>query len=596
MLYFYSVDLSAVKVRKPSLHSTLEHGSHSAALLSSISSYLHRALDQRIRALAILTPSSESPTQLRDLSAAQPTTPTTITIGLIFNTEHAFRLVDHGPALSSTDESITDANTQEKTPAQNEIDEFRDFWGDKSELRRFKDGRIVESVVWEIKTADDKAHIPTRIVRHILSLHFGITKSSHIQTSQSDFDSILRLPESVSTTYAAMGMTAGSKAVSAALDDFVKVLKGMDDQLVLSVLNVSPISEYLRHTSAFVPIALPPAALMANSGKVKECMSYVPTVEVVVEFEKSTRWPDELRAIQKMKLAFFETMANGLMGNVKGSVARVIVGDGSGNGGTEGGIVDEARLEVVLKEGWCFVFRIWHDREALLLDRIIHDREPPALKKLQGPQDEAEKARLVREATEAREVYTRRFVHAPRHHRAVMALCHRFSAYPGTVRLVKRWLAAHWLLRCHISEEAVEILCASVFLGVGSPSAKEADDVPGSRERGFARVVRLLMEWEWETGPLEVSIYEEGTEAGDGGVLGKGVTKGVWRLNTAFDVDGKMWTAHEPDLVSALRVRQIAKATWDRLRAMESGPLDVKVRISFVQWLVRRSWFTEVLG
>lgn len=381
-----------------------------------------------------------------------------------------------------------------------------------------------------------------------------------------------------------------------AFDDLVKVLKGMDDQLVLSVLNVSPISEYLRHTSAFVPIALPPAAMMST--KVREAMSYVPTIEVVVEFEKSARWPDELRAIQKMKLAFFETMANGIMGTVKGSTARVVVGDdpGKGDGGAEGGIVDEARLEVVLKEGWCFVFRIWHDREALLLDRIIHDREPPALKKLQGPQDEAEKARLTREATEAREVYTRRFVHAPRHHRTVMALCHRFSAYAGTVRLVKRWLAAHWLLKGHISEEAVEILCASVFLGAsgGSSSAKEAENVPGSRERGFARVVRLLMEWDWEAGPLEVPMYEEGTEAGDKGVLGKGVTRGVWRLKTAFDIDGKMWTTHEPDLLAAMRVRQIAKATWDGLKGMESGTLDVKVCVSLFQWLARELSYAKV--
>jgi U3 small nucleolar RNA-associated protein 22 len=26
---------------------------------------------------------------------------------------------------------------------------FREFWGDKAELRRFKDGSILEAVVWE---------------------------------------------------------------------------------------------------------------------------------------------------------------------------------------------------------------------------------------------------------------------------------------------------------------------------------------------------------------------------------------------------------------------------------------------------------------
>lgn len=574
------MDLSTAKLRKPSLHATLECGSQPAALLSSMSSYLRRALGQRIRALAILTPSSDSPTQLRAITSPQPSSPSVVFVGLVLDTENAFRLVDHGPALSSA-ESSTTTDSPEKTPAQKEVDEFRDFWGDKSELRRFKDGRIVESVVWDIKTADDKAQIPARIVQYILSRHFGIDpEPSHgqVRTWQSDFDAILKLPESVSSTYASLGMTAGSKALSTTFDELVKVLKGMDEQLVLSVMTVSPISEYLRHTSVFVPIALPPAAM--TSEKIRECMSYIAPIEVVLEFEKSARWPDELHAIQKTKLAFFGAMAIGIMETIKGSVAKVVVGDGLP---LAEGIVDEARLEVVLKEGWCFIFRIWHDREALLLDRIIHDTEPPALKKLRGPEDQLEKARLVREATEAREVYTRRFIHAPRHHRAVMALNHRFSAYAGTVRLVKRWLAAHWLLEGHITEEAVEILCASVFVqsNPNSPlSAKGLVNVPGTRERGFAMVVRMLAEWDWEAGPLEVAIYEETTEAGDLGSLGKGVTKGVWRLKTAFDIEGKMWTAHRPDLVAALRIRAVAKATWDLLKGMERGALDVKVCIS----------------
>ena len=64
-------------------------------------------------------------------------------VGLILDTEHAFRLVDHGPAADNTD---SEAARQ-----------FRDLWGDKAELRRFKDGSITESVVWEVKNADERA-------------------------------------------------------------------------------------------------------------------------------------------------------------------------------------------------------------------------------------------------------------------------------------------------------------------------------------------------------------------------------------------------------------------------------------------------------
>ena len=34
---------------------------------------------------------------------------------------------------------------------------FRELWGEKAELCRFKDGKIVESVGWDVKNADECA-------------------------------------------------------------------------------------------------------------------------------------------------------------------------------------------------------------------------------------------------------------------------------------------------------------------------------------------------------------------------------------------------------------------------------------------------------
>ncbi|CAN0366032.1 unnamed protein product, partial [Laminaria digitata] len=60
-----------------------------------------------------------------------------LTVGLIVDSVNAGRLVDKGPPA-------------ENGPAARK---FREFWGDKSELRRFKDGSIVEAVVWKGKGA-----------------------------------------------------------------------------------------------------------------------------------------------------------------------------------------------------------------------------------------------------------------------------------------------------------------------------------------------------------------------------------------------------------------------------------------------------------
>ena len=54
---------------------------------------------------------------------------------LVSSLEKAFRVVDAGPNVEHKDEAL----------------KFRNFWGEKTELRRFKDGIIAESTVWESK-------------------------------------------------------------------------------------------------------------------------------------------------------------------------------------------------------------------------------------------------------------------------------------------------------------------------------------------------------------------------------------------------------------------------------------------------------------
>ena len=106
-----------------------------------------------------------------------------ITIGLVLNSSNAFRLVDHGPAAADEDTA--------------ETAEFREFWGKKAELRRFKDGRIVESVVWEVKNSDERSRIPAMIVKHVLEHHLGLDGEKDMSVVQSDFDELVHIQETM---------------------------------------------------------------------------------------------------------------------------------------------------------------------------------------------------------------------------------------------------------------------------------------------------------------------------------------------------------------------------------------------------------------
>ncbi|RDX41283.1 Nrap protein [Lentinus brumalis] len=547
------VDVSSAEMRAKSAHLVADHGSVYNALLANLTSVLRRGLGNRAKAVAVLHPSSD----VRPLTQALPSSSSVLYLGMILDTEHAFRLVDHGPS----------AEEQESESAK----QFRDFWGDKAELRRFKDGSITESVVWDIKSADERVHVPAMIAKHLLQRHFSIG-SDAVQTWQSQYDALLRAPDSIRSLYESRRASMGFKTAMAAFDTLVKQMKALDDQLPLAILNVSAASSALRYTEAFVPVAVP----LASRPGLPSAASHLPAMEIVVEFEKSGRWPDDLRAVQKIKLAFFEQLATCLMGAVKGLQASVVLGDGP----VRKEIQDEAALDIVTPDGWAFRARIWHDREATLLDRTIDPQPhvPKAVKKPLTP----EEVRDRQAAIEAKEVYVRRFVHAPRHHRAVAALSHRSAAFAGTVRLVKRWFAAHWLLRSHVREEAVELLCAYVFLRTGARVQAEGAagivgaDVPGTKERGFATVLEFLKEWDWTKGLVVPLEFGERDASVTPDASGRPSTRAAWSLVTEFDPEGRMWTSDGPDAIVARRVTALAKAAWDGLCGLESGDGNVK--------------------
>lgn len=540
----------------------LDAGSAANATLASAATLLSAALGNRVQSIVILHPSPSH----RPLSQAHPSSPHIIHVGLVYNTQHAFRQVDHGPPATETDSAASER--------------FKALWGEKSELRRFKDGNITESVVWEVSTADDKAHIPCMIVRWILHWHFRIPESA-VSSWQEPFDSLVKLPPEHSKMYIQSGISVGFKGALAAYDNLVRQIKGLD--LPLSLLNVSAVSESLRYTSVFAPVPVPQhvAAILPSNAR------YLQPIDVVLEFEKSSKWPDDLRAIQKMKLAFFERIASALMVAVDNLKAVISVGECA----ERSDIQDQSWLEVLTPEGWAFNVRIWHEREAVLLDRVISNKVNRLPHVVPGRQNMIKDGEY-HAALEAKQVYLLRYIHGPRHHRAIARLSHHYPAFVGTTRLVKRWVSSHWLLGGHVTEEVIELLCSNLFVHEGWEQALEAEQeqsgsllaragIPGSKERGFSLMMRWLMNWKWEEG-IFVPLYSSVTADSALPKAVSGLTTGVWKVSTSLDSDGHVWTRQGPDAVCARRISALAAETWAELSRMEDGQLSVQVPICHV--------------
>ncbi|CAE6459247.1 unnamed protein product [Rhizoctonia solani] len=523
--YSLRVPLDGAKSKNETLSNTLEWSSRTNALVSQLATTVRKALGTRVKACAVLQP---SPT-LRSLSQSTPNSIPFIELGLILDQAEAPRLVDYGPPADDA--------------AGSEV--FRAFWGSKSELRRFKDGRILESVVWEVSHPDERAYIPGRLIRHILQLHFGIELEPVQRTV---YDQVVRLPSSVIKLYSSVAENLMTfRPVQTAFDALVKQIKAAED-LPLSLVTASPISPYLRGTSVFYPWPLD----LARYKSLPDSIKYLPPLDTVLQLEKSARWPDDLAAIQKLKLAFFVGIADALRAHDPKIQTAVALDPGT----SETDIRDNCSLEVVTPSGFAFRLRIYHDREKTLLDGMI------------------ESGSSAGAARDALRVHETRFVYMPRHHAAVAALSHRYPSYAPTVRLVVRWMGAHLLLT-HISHELIELIVAREFLKPGR--------LPTSVPTAFAHVVQTFVDWRWREEPLAVPLYSALDEQASKDY--KKLTKdaedacrvlrredptlgrGAWVVSTEEDVQGSRWGSPKP--IVAARVQQIAKATLEYILSSE---------------------------
>jgi len=543
----YRVDTTDAKVPEELL-SRSEHLNESDRLIAHISPILRKAFTDRIH-LIHLAPSTSG-----------------LTIGVIYNPSQATRILDVGPATNKT----------------TEVEAFRKLWGDKAELRRFKDGSIAESIVWDIARPEEASRIPGRIVHHILKRHTGLS-AVDIKSLSSDqaWSNIIQVPQSAREGVAVNGSEKlGFRPIMESYDELYKLLKDVDDELPLAILNVSPVTEMLRYSAPFIPHPIDLDRIASSPA----CLQHIPTAEITVQFESSPRWPDDLSAIQKVKLALFEKLGSLIESKLRGSKARMVFDSSYSE------IEDHVSLEVLLPKGVAFNMRIFYEKEKTLLERALEDTKPVFGTALPTPP-----RKLVLPAME-KHMY--RFIHAPKHHHGLAPLHHRYPSLSTATRLVKRWFAAH-MLSLPITTEAIELLAAATYLDPGPLSA------PASGTTGFIRTIQKLANWEWRSDPILVPLFgdqEGGTLKPKFDVeLRKIVVEAfekrpetserAWCIATEDDLEGNRWTKGISRVIAG-RIGVLARATVKALEDSVTLAQGVNVTVSCFLPLVR----TQLMG
>ncbi|KAK5125125.1 hypothetical protein LTR85_000801 [Meristemomyces frigidus] len=461
---------------------------------------LKRALGDKVTQIAIIPPQSQ-PWQL---GSARPTVTSeaAVKIGLLVNPDTVNRTVDHGPAA----ESKAEANS------------FRKFWGEKAELRRFKDGSILESLIWS--SSDAGQTVLEQIVRYVLGRHLG--EGAEQGAAFAD-DGFARMISQGSGTAAFQPFMEAYKQ----LETDVRSLEG----LPLSVRQILPADAQLRYASV-----QPPTSVRGRQRPMP--------ANVTLQFEGSARWPDDLIAIQRTKIAFLLKLSEQLQEAVDGVTARI------GLENQDRDILSQAYLDIIYESGVAFRMRIHHDREQTLLERQLKDKAiAPSAK-------EAAAAGLA--------AYKRDYIKTPAHTHSIARLCGRYPALSGSIRLTKKWFASH-LLANHIADEVVELIVARTFV---QPWPWQT---PSSVQTGFLRTLHWLSRWDWRAEPLVVDLSGSG-ELKQADVQGIQTRFEAWRkldpsmnrtvLFAASNVDpeGTTWTDGRPAKVIAGRMTALAKA------------------------------------
>lgn len=484
-------------------HNTGDYGSAAAQLGEQAATILRRALGDRVQLINIKSADNSDETAW-ELTSSPPLGPSTVLVGVLFNTANIARQVDQGPSV------------EDKQAAK----EFRKFWGQKAELRRFKDGSILESLIW---TQSSPLGLWEEISRYALKLHLKIEDDS-LEFHGAGFPAIIPLKASDAPAF---------QAAREAFAVFEADLRELSSNLPLQVRQVSAAAPELRSTSV-----RPPSFSNSKAATLP--------MDAVVYFEASGKWPDNLAAIQRTKIAFLLKIGELLAESKPGVECRV----GLEEAQTE--LENLAFLVVTYEGAASFRLRIHSDLEEGLLERRTVDKTLDQRVRTQGAQLHASFRRL--------------YTHLPRHTQTISILCTRFPALSSTIRLVKHWFNSH-KLSCHFLEELVELFAVQVFL---EPYPWQA---PSSAMTGFLRTMQFLSRWDWRTEPLVLDSTGELTGSERSAVatrleawrkIDPGMSHTSLVVAVSNETSGTAYTIHDgrpmPSRVVATRMTTLARA------------------------------------
>ncbi|XP_063215602.1 nucleolar protein 6 isoform X2 [Bacillus rossius redtenbacheri] len=490
----------------------LDHGPHGLPAASrEVLSVLRKGLGERVSAVvpALLQPAAWS------CSQPPPARERSLVLGLGLNPEATHGVVTKGPQ----------ANTAEAK-------EFQEFWGSRSELRRFRDGSICEAVVWSGNTLAERRLLCRQIVEYLLQHKLGLAGSDILYIAD-QFEDLIKqkmlVPEGFEYGTGEEAALAVLRAFGELAED-VRELKNMP----LDVTGVQGTDSVFSYTDTFPPLATRYSATSTKvtvdgprcrllNPKTGLAPRWVPAVRGVIHLALSNKWPNDLDAVRRIKAAFYIELAKKLSEQCDTTALPFTTH------------VD------ILKNG--FVFRL----------QLAYPSEVGLLKKQVSPQGVTSYV-----DTEESLALEKAIVHMPTLTAALHRVHQQHPSYGPACCLAKRWLSSQLLDPRHFPDAVTELLVAWLYL------CPEPCQPPMQPQLAFFRFLHLVSSTNWSSEPIILNfnnemMREEVLEIETSFQQSRGTRPPLF-IATSYHRSGCEWTRDAPTLQILVRVAMLAAA------------------------------------
>merc|ERR1712113_25125 len=322
---------------------------------------------------------------------------------------------------------------------------FRDLWGKKACIRKFKDGRVFESIVWKKNEIIFHNHkIIDNMIRHLTALHLPV--GTKLFSATSCFDSVVYCHFCKNTNKAIKDLITSaveeeyqaSNLLNMVSDHICQCLQHLAS-MTLPLKSIQLIDSVSRHTSAYQP---PPNLWLKKIERKKNnLLRDLKHFKILAEINSSKRWINKPKAYFKMKSALYLHLALRIKENYGFNT-----------------FIHKDNIDI-LTSGFTFRLFLHCDIDYLHNHSSIY-----------------------------------KFTRLEKNYhvwlnQTIDVLKKTYKVLTYTIKIAKRWMFSNWM-SSHLSEETVELLVLYSFT-----SSNITLHPPGSYMAGMLRFLSLLAYW-----------------------------------------------------------------------------------------------------